>query len=116
MARGRSGKELIGLGTAVLAIAVAVGIAPFLLPKLVTAETLADSLGGDRLWAVKGPQFITSKLCDRWHPWAVGLLAVAGALVGTGGWLAARQRRSAAGRVAERDVAPEPRRSSRFRV
>jgi hypothetical protein len=116
MARWRSGKELIWLGTAVLVIAVTVGIAPFLLPKLVSAEALADSLGGDRLWAVKGPQFITSELCDRWHLWAVGLLAVAGVLVVTGGWLAARQRRTGAGRVAEIDVAPEPDCSSGFRV
>jgi hypothetical protein len=93
MARGRTGKGLIWLGAVVLVIAVALAIAPFLLPNVFTPETLADRLGGDRLWTAKGSGFVTLELCRRWHPWAVGLLAVAGALVGTGGWLAARQRR-----------------------
>ena len=91
MARGRSGKGLIWLGAAAGVIAVAVGIAPFLLPKLLSPETLADWLGGDGLWVAKGPEFVTAELCRRWHPWAVGLLGVAVALVGAGGWLAKRQ-------------------------
>jgi hypothetical protein len=42
VARGRPGKWLIWLGAAVLVLAVAVGIAPFLLPYVFTPETLAD--------------------------------------------------------------------------
>jgi hypothetical protein len=112
VARGLPGKWLIWLGTVVLVLAVAVGIAPFLLPDVFTPETLADWLGGDRLWAAKGPGFVTSELCRRWHPWAAVLLAVAGALAGTGGWLAARQRCPGAAHGAEPGVAPDPRRSS----
>jgi hypothetical protein len=106
MARGCPGKGLIWLGAMVLVIALGAGIAPFLLPSIFAPETLADWLGGDRLWVAKGSQFVTLDLCRRWHPWAVGMLAVAGALVGTGGWLAARQRRRRAGRGAEHGVTP----------
>jgi hypothetical protein len=108
VARRRSGGWLIGLGAAVLVLAVAVGIAPFLLPNVFTSETLVDWLGGDRLWAAKGPGFVTGELCRRWHPWAVGLLAVAGALAGTGGWLTARKRRPDTGHGTQPGVAPIP--------
>jgi hypothetical protein len=108
MALRRPGKGLIWLGATVLIVAVGAGIAPFLLPSIFTPETLADWLGGDRLWVAKGTQFVTTELCRRWHPWAVGLLAVAGALVAAGGWLTARQRRLDAGCDAESGVAPSP--------
>lgn len=88
MTRRRAGRLTLWCGAGALAGAITLGVAPFVVTALLTPQQLANGLGGNDLWALKGPNFVAGQLVERWHPWAGCLLIASAVLVVLGGWLA----------------------------